>query len=108
MLLTEYDIQYVTKKDIKGSELSDYLAHQPVEGYEPMRFYFPDEDILFTRYCNIPGPDEGPEPGSRWTPMFNGASNARGHGIGVTITSSIGFHLPFIARLCFDCTNNMA
>lgn len=33
ILLIEYDIQYVTKKAIKGSVLSDYLAHQPVEGY---------------------------------------------------------------------------
>lgn len=27
MLLTEYDIQYVTQKSIKGSVLSDYRAH---------------------------------------------------------------------------------
>lgn len=36
MLLTEYDIQYVTQKTIKGSVLSNYLAHQPVEGYQPL------------------------------------------------------------------------
>ncbi|XP_050892835.1 uncharacterized protein LOC127098317 [Lathyrus oleraceus] len=53
-------------------------------------------------------PEEGPEPGSRWTLVFDGASNARGHGIGVVITSPTGFHIPFTARLCFDCTNNMA
>ncbi|XP_050914939.1 uncharacterized protein LOC127129867 [Lathyrus oleraceus] len=51
--------------------------------------------------------EEGPEPGSRWTLVFDGASNARGHGIGTVITSLTGFHLPFTARLCFDCTNNM-
>ncbi|XP_050900819.1 uncharacterized protein LOC127107567 [Lathyrus oleraceus] len=54
------------------------------------------------------GPKEGPEPGSRWTLVFDSASNARGHGIGVVITSPTGFELPFTARLCFDCTNNMA
>ncbi|XP_050895647.1 uncharacterized protein LOC127102310 [Lathyrus oleraceus] len=52
-------------------------------------------------------PEEGPEPGSQWTLVFDGASNARGHGIGVVITSPTGFHLPFTARLCFDCPNNM-
>ncbi|XP_050920340.1 uncharacterized protein LOC127137977 [Lathyrus oleraceus] len=108
MLLTEYDIQYVTQKSIKGSVLSDYLAHQPVEGYEPLRFEFPDKDILFIRDYIIPGPKEGPEPGSRWTLVFEGASNSRGHGIGANITSPTSFHLPFIVRLCFDCTNNMA
>lgn len=108
MALTKYDIQHVTQKAIKGSVLSDYLAHQPVEDYQPMKFDFPDEDILFIRECNIPGPEEGPEPGSRWMLTFDGASNARGHGVGSIITSPTGFYLPFTARLCFDCTNNMA
>ncbi|XP_050920978.1 uncharacterized protein LOC127138547 [Lathyrus oleraceus] len=108
MLLTEYDIQYVTKKVIKGSVLSNYLAHLPVEGYQPLRFDFPNEDIMFIRDFAITCPKEGPEPGSRWTLVFNGASNARGHGICAVIISPTGFHLPFTARLCFDCTNNMA
>ncbi|XP_050896336.1 uncharacterized protein LOC127103090 [Lathyrus oleraceus] len=112
MLLTEYDIQYVTQKEIKGSIMSNYLAHLLVEGYQPLRFDFPDEDIMFIRDFTIPGheinPKEVPEPGSRWTLMFDGAFNARGHGIGAIITSPTGFHLPFTARLCFDCTNNMA
>src|SRR3954462_11102438 len=30
MLITEYDIQYVTQKAIKGSVLADHLAHQPL------------------------------------------------------------------------------
>ena len=29
----------------------------------------------------IPGPDEGPELGARWTLMFDGASNALEHGV---------------------------
>jgi len=36
MLLSEYDILYVTQKAIKGSALVDYLAHQPIEDYQPM------------------------------------------------------------------------
>ena len=39
---------------------------------------------------------------------FDGASNALGNGIGVVIISHEGFHTPFTARLCFDCTNDMA
>ncbi|XP_050914719.1 uncharacterized protein LOC127129609 [Lathyrus oleraceus] len=112
MLLIEYDIQYVTQKAIKGSVLSDYLAHLPVEGHQPLRFDFPDEDVMFIRDFTMPGseisPEEGLEPGSRWTLVFDGASNARGHGIGAVITSPTGFHLPFTARLCFNYTNNMA
>lgn len=74
--LTEYDIQHVTQKSIKGNVLYDYLAHQPMEDYQPMCFDFPNEDIMFIRDCNIPGPEEGPEPESRWTIVFDGASNA--------------------------------
>ena len=35
--LTEYGIQHVTQKAIKGSVLSDYLAHQPLEDYLSFR-----------------------------------------------------------------------
>lgn len=54
----------MTQKAIKGSVLSDYLAHLPVEGYQSLRFDFPNEDILFNRYYAIPGPKEGLELGS--------------------------------------------
>ena len=60
MDLTEYDIQHVTQKAIKGNVLSDYLAHQPLEDYHSMHFDFPDEDIMFIRDCNIPGLEKGP------------------------------------------------
>ncbi|XP_050895265.1 uncharacterized protein LOC127101878 [Lathyrus oleraceus] len=78
-----------------------------MDDYQPMSFDFLDENIMFIRDLNIPGPEEGPEPGLRWTVMFDGASNAQGNGIGAIITSPTGFHLPFTARLCFNFTNNM-
>ena len=40
--------------------------------------------------------------------VFDGASNTLGNIIGVVIMSPQGCHIPFTARLCFDCTNNMA
>ena len=58
--------------------------------------------------CEKPEPYEGPEQGSRWTMVFDGVSNALGNRISVVIFSPEGFHTPFTARLCFDCTNNMA
>ncbi|XP_050919785.1 uncharacterized protein LOC127137359 [Lathyrus oleraceus] len=74
-----------------------------------MKFEFPDEDVLFLKeYYNRPDLDEGLEPGSRWTLMFDGASNALGNGVGVVITYPTGFHTPVTAKIYFDCTNNMA
>ena len=40
--------------------------------------------------------------------VFDVASNTLGNGIGDVIISPEGCHTPFTARLCFDCTNNMA
>jgi len=33
MLLSKYDIVYVTQKSIKGSVLAEYLAQQPIDDY---------------------------------------------------------------------------
>jgi len=108
MLLSEYDIMHVTRKAIKGSVLADHLAHQPVEDYQPIHFDFPYEDIMVVKDYEVMGDDEGPEPGARWKLAFNGASNAMGNGVGVVLISPEDGYIPFIARLCFHCTNNMA
>ncbi|XP_050896965.1 uncharacterized protein LOC127103775 [Lathyrus oleraceus] len=71
-------------------------------------FEVPNEDVLFLKdYYNRLNPDGGPEPGSRWTLVFNGALNALGNGVGVVTTSPMGFHIPFTAKIYFYWTNNM-
>ncbi|RDX64272.1 Retrovirus-related Pol polyprotein from transposon 17.6, partial [Mucuna pruriens] len=44
--LSEYDIVHVMQKAIKGSILADYLAHNNLVDYQPMRHDFLDEDIF--------------------------------------------------------------
>ena len=39
--------------------------------------------------------------------VFYGAVNSYGKGIGDVISTPHGLHIPFPARLEFDCTNNM-
>ena len=63
MLLSEYDIQYVTQKAIKGSILADHLAHHPLPEYQPVKFDFPDENVMVIGDYKILGPDKEPEPG---------------------------------------------
>ena len=72
-----------------------------------MKFEFPDEDIMLVNNFEELRPYDGPEQGSRWTLVFDGASNALGNGISAVIISPEGFHTPFTSRLCFNCTNNM-
>jgi hypothetical protein len=110
MMLTEYDIQYTSQKAIKGSVLSDYLAAQPIDDYQPMRFDFPDEDIMFlkSKDCEEPLPEEGPDPESKWIMMFDGAVNVNGRRVGAVLITPEGVHMPFCARITFPCTNNEA
>ena len=46
VLLSEFDIVYVTQKEIKWSTLADYLAQQPISDYQPMHPEFPNKDIM--------------------------------------------------------------
>ena len=79
-----------------------------MEDYQSMKFEFLDEDIMTLDDCEEIRPYDRPEQGSRWTLFFDGASNALGNGIGDVLISPEGCHTPFIARLCFNCTKNMA
>ena len=40
MLLTEFDIVYVTQKAIKGQAIADQLAKSLADNYEPMRLSY--------------------------------------------------------------------
>ena len=64
MILTKYYIHYTTQKEIKGSVLANYLAHQAIDDYQPMNFKFLDENIMLITDCEEPGLYEGPETGS--------------------------------------------
>ena len=46
VLLSKYDVQYVSQKIIKGNAIIEFLADRTEEEYEPMKFEFPDEDLL--------------------------------------------------------------
>ena len=67
--------------------LADQLAHQAMDDYQSMKFEFPDEDIMMVNDFEELRPYDGPEQGSGWTLVSDGASNALGNGIGVVIIS---------------------
>ena len=71
--------------------------------YEPLRFDFPDEDLI----CIAEKEYESSKKKS-WKMSFDGASNTLGHGIGAVLVSPEGNHYPLTARLNFFCTNNIA
>ena len=46
VLLSKFDILYVSQKVIKGSAIADFLVEKANEEYEPISFDFPDEDLM--------------------------------------------------------------
>ena len=109
-MFSEYDIEYHTQKEIRGSILADDLAHQLVEDFHPIKFNFPDEEIMYLKMKDYdePLPAEGPDPESRWGLVFHGAVNVYGNKIGEVIITPKATHISFSVRLLFDCTNNIA
>ncbi|XP_070045632.1 uncharacterized protein [Nicotiana tomentosiformis] len=102
ILLSEFDIVYLTQKAVKGKALADHMAENPVEGeYEPLKMYFPDEDVSFVGEDITEAYD-----GRRM--FFDGAENFKGVGIRAFLVSKTGQHYPVSAKLRFSCTNNMA
>ena len=93
LLLSEFNIKYVTQKSVKGRVIADHLAHCSLEEAEEIQRDFSDEDIM------------GIEVES-WKMYFDGATNQNGSGIGVLLISPKGTHIPFFGRLNFPTTNN--
>ncbi|XP_070008706.1 uncharacterized protein [Nicotiana sylvestris] len=82
ILLSEFNIVYITRKMVKGQALADHLAENPVGGeYEPLKIYFPDEGVSFVG-------EEITEAYNGWRMFFDGAANFKGVGIGAVLTLS--------------------
>ena len=99
MLLTEFDIRYVTQKLVKESIVADHLASLPVFDDRPIDDDFPDKQ--FVSVTSIAG----------WRLYFDGAANHSGFGIGILLISPHGDHIPRSVRLTFSdhrqLTNNI-
>ncbi|RVW21846.1 Retrovirus-related Pol polyprotein from transposon 17.6 [Vitis vinifera] len=99
VLLTEFDIHYVTQKSIRESIVVDHLASLPVSDARAIDDDFPDEDVAAVTSL------------SGWRMYFDGAANHFGYGIGVLLISPHGDHIPRSVRLAFSdrhpATNNI-
>ncbi|XP_017974555.1 PREDICTED: uncharacterized protein LOC108661607 [Theobroma cacao] len=103
VLLSEYDIVYVSQKSIKGSVIVEFLADRADEDYESVSFDFPDKDLMTVLHIEKDSPNEL----NSWKMYFDGASNALGHGIGAVLISPSGKYYPAAARFNFNCKNNI-
>ena len=90
VLLTKFDIQYVTQKSVKGSIVADHLASFMVSDDRPIDDDFPDEQLV--SMTNIIG----------WQLYFDGAANQSRFSIGILLISPQGDHIPRSVRLVFS------
>jgi len=95
MLLSEYGIEYVDKKAIKGQIIADQLAKAPLQDTTPMTFEFPDESLF-----NITA--------HSWKLYFDGSYTNHGSGVGILLVTPHGDTIPKSYHLLFPCTNNIA
>ncbi|XP_027348294.1 uncharacterized protein LOC113859811 [Abrus precatorius] len=83
VLLSEYDIVYITQKAIKGSALANFLAQQPINDYQSMQCEFPDESIMALFE------EKGSLKKEEWVMMFDAEYEACTMGIQATIESKV-------------------
>ena len=90
ILLTEFDIQYVKQKSVKGSVVADHLASLPVFDYKPIDVDFLDKQLVFVTSI------------AEWWLYFSGDANQSRFRIGILLISPQGGHTPRSVRLTFS------
>ncbi|XP_070024790.1 uncharacterized protein [Nicotiana sylvestris] len=99
ILLTEFDIVYVTRMAMKAQASVDHLAENPIDDdYQPLSTYFLEEEVNSVEVMS--------NDTNAWKMFFDGAMNAKGVRNGAILISPTGQHYPATARLQFFCTNN--
>ena len=74
VLLTEFDIEYIMTKVIKGRAVAEFLALKAVEGKEQWNLEFPYENLALIE-CR------------EWKLYFDGAVNNKGARLGVILVT---------------------
>ena len=87
ILLTEFDIQYVSQKSIKGTIVVDHLVSLLLSEGRPIDDDFPNKK--FVAMTGLSG----------WHMYFNSAANHLGYEIGVLLISPQGDHILSLVRL---------
>ncbi|KAM2246554.1 hypothetical protein ACFXTI_007361 [Malus domestica] len=93
MELSEFSLQYMPQKAVKGQALADFLAHH----LSPYGFGDTDVEIGMVETRD-----------NYWTMYFNGSSTSSSAGVEVVIQSPNHDRWYFLLKLDFDCTNNQA
>ncbi|XP_022740577.1 uncharacterized protein LOC111292444 [Durio zibethinus] len=89
------------EKAIQGIIIAKFFTDRATEDYESMKLDFSDEELM--AISGIKDKDEE----ETWRMYFDGATNVMGHEIEALLISLTEYYYPMIARLNFNCTNNV-
>ncbi|XP_074290618.1 uncharacterized protein LOC141617334 [Silene latifolia] len=96
LMLAEFDLKYVPLKAVKGRDVADFLADNPIEEDSVTNMWsFPDENMVHVE-------------DQVWDLYFDRASSSMVYGVGILLTSPKGEHVPVSIKLDFLATNNAA
>ena len=95
VLLTEFDIEYITTNVINGRAVAEFLALNVVKGEEQWNLEFPYENLALIECCE-------------WKLYFDRAVNNKGVRLGVILVILEGETIPTAKKLDFKVINNMA
>src|SRR5271156_5870137 len=95
LILSEFDIEYVERRAIKGQVLADQLDDSPLQDNTPLLVEFPDETIMHLTEHS-------------WKMYFDGSFTQQGSGAGVLFITPQGYKIPKAYKLMFPCTNNIS
>ncbi|GKA08290.1 reverse transcriptase domain-containing protein [Tanacetum coccineum] len=93
--LGAYNITFEPRNAVKGQVWTDFISK--TSGGEPTESYFRTPKTVLER-----------DNTERWTLFTDGASNPKGSGAGLVLTSPSGVEYTYALRLMYTSTNNKA
>lgn len=96
MIMSEFDIECVGRKAIKGQVIVDQLVDEPLIGDHPLVLNFPDEEIFMITTTQP------------WKLYFDGSYTRHGSRACIIFITPQGDNIPKLYGLTFLCTNNIA
>ncbi|XP_061993451.1 uncharacterized protein LOC133711332 [Rosa rugosa] len=112
LALSEFSLQYVPQKDVKGQAIADFLAHHPMLDAPELRELEVPAN-LWGKACHIHCSEpftDGQEAVvlQPWVLYFDGSRTDTMARAGITLENPAGDHFSYSFQLDFQCTNNQA
>ncbi|XP_040361882.1 uncharacterized protein LOC121049261 [Rosa chinensis] len=111
LALSEFSLQYVTQKAVKGQAIADFLAHHPIVDVpatkeleiatttiQPDLARIPEYVLWYQAIVSL----------QPWVLFFDGSCTETLSGAGVVLENPAGYRFSYSFQLEFKCTNNQA